>query len=267
MEELFLTARRGSSEEVLAALVQQPALITAREPDSRRTLLHVFASLSDHAAVARLLALGADTEERDAHFRSALHSAARADALPQLPAAGAASACAGEPRAAAVEATLRELLLAGARVSARDQFGFTALHHAAQAGHTEAVSFLLGLNTTMSLPRAPLEAETNAEERPLHLAAGGGHAATVRRLLEHGAHPDKSNYQGRTPLHLASLLGLDLRLDSLAELSRFSDAATCRSLACGCSSSCSRLLIPAGDDPRALATVRELCAEKWRARR
>ena len=53
----------------------------------------------------------------------------------------------------------------GARVTARDSFGLTALHHAAQAGNTETVGFLLGLNTSLGMPRAPLESDTNAEER------------------------------------------------------------------------------------------------------
>ena len=85
---------------------------------------------------------------------------------------------------------------------------------------------MLSLNTQMRLPRAPLEAETNAEERPLHLAASGGHAATVRLLLEQGAHTGKTNYLGQTALHLA-----------------------CKG----------------GDRPEALAVARELVAPEWKA--
>ena len=47
----------------------------------------------------------------------------------------------------------------------------TALHHAAQSGQAAVIEFLLSLNTELRLPRAPIEADTNAEERPLHLAA------------------------------------------------------------------------------------------------
>ena len=103
--------------------------------------------------------------------------------------------------------TLQALLKAGARVTARDQLGFTALHHSAQAGHRTTLEFLLGLSSSMRMARAPLESESNAEERPLHLAAQGGHVETVRLLLQHGAHPCKTNYMGQTPLHLAVLGG------------------------------------------------------------
>ena len=75
------------------------------------------------------------------------------------------------------------------------------------------------------MPRAPLEAETNAEERAIHLAAAGGHADTVKSLLEHNAHPGHTNYLGQTALHLAVL---------------------------------------GGDAPRALATVKLLVGREWR---
>ena len=226
--DVFALARRGSAAEVLERLSAQPELLSAREPGNQATLLHIFARLSDAAAVSRLLELGAEAEARDVNFCTALHLAARADATPERTSddSTAAAAPGGGQRAAAIESTLRALLSVGrARVTARDQFGLTALHHAAQAGNTETVGFLLGLNTSLSMPRAPLEADTNAEDRPLHLAAAGGHAATVRSLLEHGAHPEKTNYVGETALHVAAA---------------------------------------AGDAPRAIATLRELCRADWR---
>ena len=231
ISSMFAAARRGEAPAVLAAVDAFPSLLHAKDDANGWTLLHFFSRLSLAAPVGALLKRGADPEARDRSFRSALHMAALADAQPEVALADGAVGASAAPiaeadRPKAIIATLRTLLKAGARTTARDSFGFTALHHAAHAGHTEAVLFLLSLNTEMRLPRAPLEAETNAEERPLHLAAAGGHATTVRLLLEHGAHTGKTNYLGQTPLHLA-----------------------CRG----------------GDEPRALETAREIVKPEWKA--
>ena len=231
VSSMFAAARRGEAPAVLAAADAFPSLLHAKDDANGWTLLHLFSRLSLAAPVGALLKRGADPEARDRSFRSALHMAALADAQPEVALADGAAGASAAPiaeadRPKAIIATLRTLLKAGARTTARDSFGFTALHHAAHAGHTEAVLFLLSLNTEMRLPRAPLEAETNAEERPLHLAAAGGHATTVRLLLEHGAHTGKTNYLGQTPLHLA-----------------------CRG----------------GDEPRALDTAREIVKPEWKA--
>ena len=225
-------AKRGDAQAVINAIARSPTLVHAKDaPPNGWTALHIFARQSLPLPVQQLMTLGADPEARDSNFRSALHLAAMADASPATDTAAAASASTTTPsgstseRPQAMLATLRALLKKGARVTARDSFGMTALHHAARAGHTEACVFLLSLNTAMRLPRAPLESETNAEERPLHLAASGGHAATVRALLQQGAHPVKTNYLGQTALHLA---------------------------------------VGGGDTPEALATVAELVKPEWR---
>jgi ankyrin repeat protein len=218
---LFSAARGGDADAVLGLIHAAPKLLHAREAPNGWTTLHVLSRLSLAAPVRALIELGADTEARDATFRSALHLAATADAQP----AGTQPVAAVADRPAAVVETLRALLKGGARVTARDSFGMTALHHAARAGNTEAVSFLLRLNTECGLPRAPIEAETNAEERALHLAAAGGHAATVRELLAQGAQHGRTNYLGESALHLA---------------------------------------VAGGDAPAALETIRELVKAEWR---
>lgn len=223
---LFAAARGGRTDEVLRLVAASAELLDARDEGNGWTVLHIFARLSDAAAVSKLIGAGADIEARDAMFRSPLHLAARADATPAAPNPPGAADLNGESRRPhSIVATLRVLLKAGARVGARDQFGLTALHHAAQAGHAAVCEFLLSLNTSLRRPRAPIEAESNAEERPLHLAAQGGHADAVRCLLEHGAHPSKSNYLGETPLHLA---------------------------------------VRSGDGARHLASIRVLCERAWK---
>lgn len=215
----FLAARRGDTQAVLNAIAMDPTLLAAKEPTNGWTALHLLARLSLALPVQQLLALGSNPEARDAAFRSALHLAASADASPAAGTDGPPKPMRTHSREHAQLATLRALLKGGARVTARDSFGMTALHHAARAGHTDACLFLLSLNTEMRAPRAPLEAETNAEERALHLAASGGHAPTVRLLLRQGAHPGKTNYLGQTALHLAAAGGdaTDF-LDTAAEL-------------------------------------------------
>jgi|UniRef100_A0A7S3APU1 ankyrin repeat protein len=230
--DVFAAAQRGDGQAVINAIALAPRLISTTEDANGWTLLHIFSRLSMPHTVQQLLTLGADPERRDRMFRSALHMAARADVSPTLshlasdgtppPPPGNTSPTTRTQLAAA---TVSVLLKGGARVTARDSFGLTALHHAAQAGHTELVELLLGLNTALGLPRAPLESETNAEERPLHLAAQGGHVMTVKRLLEHGAHPEKTNYVGHTALHLA---------------------------------------VSGGDAPAALLTVQEMVKRPWR---
>jgi len=242
-EAAFAAARRGDLQAVYNLVAMNPALIGVKESVNGWTLLHIFARLSMATAVQGLLKLGADTEVRDGSFRSALHLAARADASPALPPAAATAAAApaaadaappaappaapaaAESRDAQAMATISALLKGGARLTARDAFGLTALHHAAQAGLAEVVGFLLDLTRSLHMPRAPLEAETNAEERALHLAAAGGHAACVRCLLQHNANPAHTNYQQQSALHLAVL---------------------------------------GGDTAAALATARELAAREWR---
>ena len=214
----FALAKKGDLQAVINSIASSPALVRATDVNGW-TLLHVFARLSLAPAVKQLLARrGAGGARRD--VRSALHLAARADAL--VPGAPRDGDAVGRR-----VGTLTALLAGGARVTARDSFGLTALHHAAQAGHTAAVELLLSLRTNRELhmPRAPLEAETNAEERAIHLAAAGGHADTVKSLLEHNAHPGHTNYLGQTALHLAVL---------------------------------------GGDAPRALATVKLLVGREWR---
>ena len=205
---LFQAARRGDAQGVLNVIARDPRLLAAKEPTNGWTAVHLLARLSLALPVQQLLGLGADPEARDAAFRSPLHLAASADADPVAAPTGHAAPRA-QTRSERQLATLRALLKGGARVTARDSFGMTPLHHACRAGHVEAVHFLLSLNTEMRGPRAPLEAETNAEERPLHVACGGGHAAVARKLLQHGAHPGKTNYLGQTALHLAAAGGDD----------------------------------------------------------
>lgn len=54
---------------------------------------------------------------------------------------------------------------------------------------------------------AQVDARDAKQSTPLHVAAAGGHAGAVRRLLSLGAEVDPCDSRGRTPLHHAAKQG------------------------------------------------------------
>ena len=74
------------------------------------------------------------------------------------------------------------------------------LHRAAGAGHKAVVRLLLDRG-------ARVEAEETNDERPLHRAAGAGHEAVVRLLLDRGAGTEAQEIYKETPLHQAAGAG------------------------------------------------------------
>ena len=100
--------------------------------------------------------------------------------------------------ARAGNAELVELLLAhGADVNARDQSGWTPLMRAAMKGHVEAVKVLLAHGAAVN------DKEKDEDWTALHWAAARGHAEVVALLLSHGADYSLRTQDGMTPLMLA----------------------------------------------------------------
>ncbi|XP_049769934.1 ankyrin repeat domain-containing protein 65-like [Schistocerca cancellata] len=95
---------------------------------------------------------------------------------------------------------LRVLLATGAKVGARDEDMWTALHWAAERGHLEAVTCLLEGG-------AEVDVGDSRQNTPLHWAAYRGHVAVTRRLLDSSADPDARDKYGWTPLHCAARCG------------------------------------------------------------
>jgi ankyrin repeat protein len=112
----------GDAPELKRRLAHDPAIVSRRTPDGF-TPLHYAAFFGGPAAVAELLAAGADPNaETDSAARlRPLHSAA----------------------AARDAESARLLLEAGAAPDAQQQGGFTALHAAAQHDDTELAGLLL----------------------------------------------------------------------------------------------------------------------------
>ena len=78
-----------------------------------------------------------------------------------------------------------------------DDFNYTPLHWSSQAGHSEIVRELL-------MRGADVTAKNQIRRTPLHLASHSGDTETVRLLIERGANVTAQDRRHRTPLHLAS---------------------------------------------------------------
>lgn len=119
-EEILWAAERGLAERVGELLLQDPALLRARDADGY-TALH-RAAYNDHVtAVQRLLSAGADLAARTAEGWTPLHSAARWNSAGCLPL----------------------LLLHGADVNAVTAGGLTPLMVAASTAEARDTCYLL----------------------------------------------------------------------------------------------------------------------------
>ena len=82
-------------------------------------------------------------------------------------------------------------------VDAADDFNYTSLHWASQGGHSEIVRELLMRGTDVTAKNQNLRT-------PLHLASYSGDTETMRLLIERGADVSAQDRRHKTPLHLAS---------------------------------------------------------------
>ena len=80
-------------------------------------------------------------------------------------------------------------------VDSTDEAGWTALMHAANAGHDAVVRLLLDVGASVDL-------KNDAQNTALHLAAQHGRTETARLLLKAGADFVARDADGRTPLFL-----------------------------------------------------------------
>lgn len=102
------------------------------------------------------------------------------------------------------------LLEHGADASARDDMGRTLLHYAAQYDHVDVMRALVSHGFDVDA-----QARTGT---PLHSAAFQRRLDAARFLLDNGAHLDRRNHLGWTPLHVAC--ATDARGRSSVELAR-----------------------------------------------
>ncbi|XP_028426439.1 diacylglycerol kinase iota isoform X8 [Perca flavescens] len=90
---------------------------------------------------------------------------------------------------------LSECMRRGVSLLVRDSAGCSALHIAAQDGHTDLVSFILQQGSKVLLDLTDRE----KGETALHKAASEKQHAVCRLLVEAGASLEKTNFQGKTP--------------------------------------------------------------------
>jgi ankyrin repeat protein len=203
---------------ILLFALALPALAQAQVPPSPGELrgytgLHAAAATGDAAAIARLVAAGAEPDARDGYRRTPLHVAAyraQPEAMRALVRAGA------DPNALEADRydivtiaavaddvpTLRLALELGARPgNVTSRYDGTALIAAAHLGHDEVVRTLIRAG-------APLDHVNNlgwtALIEAIVLGDGGPrHVATLKALVDAGAGVNIADGGGTTPLALA----------------------------------------------------------------
>ena len=181
--------------------------------------LHAAAHRGDVVALRKLLAAGADVNQREGHGRTALHVATFArqrEAIRVLAEHRADLGPLENDRYDAVtiaavaddEETLRVLLALGASAKlTTSRYDGTALIAAAHLGHDGVVRQLIAAG-------APLDHVNNlhwtAVIESVVLGDGGPrHQATLKALLDAGASTVLADRQGRTPLQLAQARGYE----------------------------------------------------------
>jgi ankyrin repeat protein len=154
----LVSAVKMGDSATAAALLARKADPNGAEPDGT-TPLHWAVRNDDAALVGRLLKAGADGKAANRYGVTAI-----------------ALACeSGNP------AIIEQLLKAGVSANATGPLGETALHTCARAGKTAAARLLIASGATIDV------VESWRGQTPLMWAAGGGHAETMRMLIEAGA--------------------------------------------------------------------------------
>ena len=217
-------------DSVISVLLEAGAEIGARTNDGR-TPLHVVVLGNQPAAALALLEAGADPTLRDdagnpadptscEHWGKAVFFAtADADVIARCLEAGAdpispveadaqhrgallrvASAHARDP------AVITALVEAGADVHARDMWGFTPLHSAAENATPAAVQALVQAGADVNAPLRSFGRglDSRGGRTPLHFAASNPNPEVAAALLEAGADVGaREGIRGGTPLHFA----------------------------------------------------------------
>ncbi|XP_011858782.1 PREDICTED: ankyrin-1-like, partial [Vollenhovia emeryi] len=92
-------------------------------------------------------------------------------------------------------------LCKGAKVDARDRWGFTPLHLAAESNRLGIVKYLIKNFTDEEVY---IDAKNDDDNTPLHLAAESGHLEIVEYLVGEGANVNAQNDEGLTPAGIAN---------------------------------------------------------------
>eukprot|EP00946_MAST-07B_sp_MAST-7B-sp1_P000909 g909.t1 len=101
------------------------------------------------------------------------------------------------------------LIRAGADVAAVDSLGRSVVHVAATSGNEGILKLLCDRGVPLEITDSVAEVDATdlGGNTPLHLACAGGHAATVRTLLQFAADTSIANRSGDTAAHFAASMG------------------------------------------------------------
>ena len=97
------------------------------------------------------------------------------------------------------EEVCRVLLNAKAFINSKTKAGWTALHFAAQRGHTKLVEYFV------NKMGATIDSTTMKKQTPLHLAATHGRVQACQILVDLGASLDAADDNSQRAIHLAAL--------------------------------------------------------------
>ena len=148
--------------------------------DSAGQTSHLCPAMWEDPAVCQVfIGAGADIETKNDDARSPLKLASRSGAL----------------------TTVMMLVKAGADARATDAETATCLITAAYGGHADTVRYLV------DLPEVDLNHQDSRKYSVLHFAVEQKYADVVQVLIDAGADIETKNCDGRSPLHLASILG------------------------------------------------------------
>ena len=223
---LFNAARNGHTE-ILALLIDHGANVDCWSPDGHTPLSIAFANQMFESA-KMLIKPGQTNPYRTIRGQSYLQFAAEAgdtecvelllnhwtminykgdiDATPLMLAARhnrkevvallAKNTCQELTCASLLTLPLNFMLGRRLEVDTQDRHGFSALAIAAERGHAEIVSMLIGIDANVDLADF-------AGNTPMHHAVRKGHAGTVETLLRQGADSTLKNKAGVTALQCA----------------------------------------------------------------
>jgi ankyrin repeat protein len=203
-DKCLLLSSANGHDGIVEFLLQHTALRPDCVDENSWTPLH-WACRNGHVdVVAALLTRELNVDARDGFERTPLNRAVRTGNV----------------------IIVSMLLRAGASPVSCDSSGLSLVHFAAAGGFKVVLELLLGAGVdpnTGSFPRVFPKttwqhgSDLTPSGPPLHLAAEGGHVATLNHLLSCGAEVDKKGPSGETALHKACLAGQDASVRVLLE--------------------------------------------------
>jgi ankyrin repeat protein len=200
---LHIAVLRGELRRVKAILKKRPEWVNSANLFGI-TPLHYAAIGDDQEIAAQLIKAGARLNARTKTGITPLYGAVSAGKEEMVNLLISKGARANEstddgaiPLHAATKRNIAEMLVAaGVPVNARNKYGFTPLHIAANYGHVEVADFLLTRG-------AELESRTDTGWTPLCEAVFGKKKAMVDFLISKGAHVNARTPCGTSPLEIA----------------------------------------------------------------